>query len=168
MEELDYIKDVKIDESALDVEWLEQTTLLVKYARNAAKWHKRVMQAEEKIKVVRAELIEEANQFPDRCLGKGIKPTAPNIESYYRNHEDHKAAKEEWITATFEYDIALAAKDAISFSRKAALENLVILHGQQYFAGPRVPRNLSEEREMRAKKVDEGIANGLNKRIRRS
>jgi hypothetical protein len=41
--------------------------------------------------------------------------------------------------------------------RKDALENMVRLHGQQYFAGPRIPRNLTEERQAKQKKADTQI-----------
>ena len=39
--------------------------------------------------------------------------------------------------------------------RKDALENLVRLHGQQYFAGPKIPRDLPSEMEKRTNKNKE-------------
>ena len=47
--------------------------------------------------------------------------------------------------------------------QKTALENLVKLHGQQYFAGPSVPRDLSKEweRHERQKSVDAGVGKKL-------
>jgi len=35
---------------------------------------------------------------------------------------------------------------------------LVKLHGQQYFAGPKIPRDIVWERQERDKKVNSGIA----------
>jgi hypothetical protein len=60
--------------------------------------------------------------------------------------------------------MAEVAKNEFSFTRKAALENLVQLHGQNYFAGPKVPRNLSKERdekEERQKRVMTNISQSL-------
>ena len=157
---MDYTKDVKIDETALDVEWLNQPALAIKYGVYYAECFKRFQQAEENIKVVRAELIKKAWNNPEKCLGKGIKPAAQPIEAYYRTHEEHIEAKNEWIKAQYELNVADVAKWQISNARKEALENLVKLHGQNYFAGPSMPRNLSNEveRKQQQTKVDSGIA----------
>lgn len=146
---MDYKKDMRIDESALDVEWLEQSDLALEYGGYWADAKKKLMIAEENIKVIRAELVKKANEDPDRYLGSGVKPTAPNVEAYYRMHKLHKRAKDEWIEAMHECNMAEIAKNEISFTRKAALENLVQLHGQNYFAGPRMPRDLTKERQNR-------------------
>ena len=145
---MNYEDDMRIDETSLDIEWLEQASLAMKYGRHYAECRSTLFRAEEKIKVTRAELIAEANEDPMECCNKE-KPNAADIEAYYRNHKRHKEAKREWLDAQFELDIADIAKNEISFTRKVALENLVRLHGQQYFAGPKIPRDLSWEREQR-------------------
>lgn len=157
---MDYEKDLKIDENALDIEWLEQASLAMRWAKNYAVCRRRLTEAEEKIKIVRAELIKKVNRNPDKYLGEGVKPTAPVVEAYYRLHSKHIEAKEEWVEAQFELNIAEAAKNEISFTRKAALENLVILHGQQYFAGPKMPRNLNDEVQKRKERQEKA-----NKRV---
>lgn len=161
---LNYEDDIRIDETALDVEWLEQAELAMKYARNFAQAKRRLINAEEKIKLIRAELTAEANKNPIKCCNKD-KPNAADIEAYYRNHRRHKEAKEEWVKLQYELDIAEAAKNEIGYTRKAALENLVRLHGQQYFAGPRIPRDISQERERKQehKKVDTNIGRSLKR-----
>ena len=164
---MNYENDIRIDETALDVEWLEQASLAIKYGRHYAECRKVLVQAEEKIKVIRAELIAEANEDPQRCCNKD-KPNAADIEAYYRNHKRHKRAKELWVEAQFELDMAEVAKNEISFTRKAALENLVRLHGQQYFAGPQGPRDLSVERQFRQKRTDAGIAGRMTRRTKTS
>ena len=115
-------------------------------------------EAEEEIKITRSELIKEANENPVGCCDKE-KPNAGDIEAYYRNHDRHKKAKEQMIVLQYEVNMAESAKNEFSFSRKAALENLVILHGQQYFAGPKVPRDLSKEYQKKhdQKKADEKV-----------
>lgn len=155
---MNYEEDMRIDETALDVEWLDQAELALKYGKYWARCNKRLIQAEEKIKVIKAELVTEVNADPEGCCNKE-KPTAVDIEAYYRNHKRHKQAKEEWMEAQFELDIATVAKNEISFTRKAALENLVTLYIGNYFAGPKVPRDLVEERKLNA-----GIASNLRRR----
>jgi len=142
---MSYESDIKIDETALDIEWLEQAGLAFRYGRNYAECLKRFMYAEENVKIIRSELTIKVLENPDGTLGKDIKPTGPAIEAYYRTHPKHKKAKEEWITAQEELNLAEIAKQEISVTRKKALENMVTLHGQQYFAGPSVPRNLTRE-----------------------
>jgi hypothetical protein len=160
---MNYERDMKIDETSLDVEWLEQANLALRYGKHWAVCNKRVLELDERIKVIRAELVAEANSDPERCCNKE-KPNAADIEAYYRNHRRHKRAKEEWVQAQFELDIATVAKNEISFTRKAALEQLVALFLGNYFAGPKVPRNLTEQREVFQKKINAKIASSLKRR----
>jgi hypothetical protein len=163
---MNYEQDRKIDCDALDIEWTEQTAVAMKYIQHYAECRRTLTNAEEKIKVVRAELIEEANENPMKCCKKD-KPNAADIEAFYRNDKRHKEAKEEWVEAQYELDMAEGAKSEICFTRKAALENLVLLHQQQYFAGPRVPRNLSSEiqkRRDKEKETNAGIASKMSRR----
>lgn len=144
MAEFDYQQDMQIDPDALDVEWLRQAELARKYAKHVARLKRDAMTAEERVKVVKAELTQECTMDPMGCTGKE-KPTAPDVDAYIRTHKRHKEAKEDWIEATYRANYAELAQKEISWTRKAALENLVTLHGQQYFAGPCVPRNLRKE-----------------------
>jgi len=159
---MNYEEDMRIDETALDVEWLEQATLAMKYGRHFALCKRRLIEAEEKLKVVKAELIAEANANPTKCCSKD-KPNAADIEAYYRNHKRHKAVKEAWVDAQYECDMAEIAKNEVSFTRKAALEQLVSLFISNYFAGPKMPRDITWERGEFSKKVNTGIANKLKR-----
>ena len=165
---MNYTEDMRIDETALDVECLEQTGLAMKYAKIYATAKKAVTEAEEEIKVIRSELVRNANYDPDKCLGDGVKPTGPNVEAYYRTHAEHKDAKQELIDLQYELDMAEVAKNEICFTRKAQLENLITLHGQQYFAGPKMPRDLSFEAQKRhkEKKADKGTASKMRRRTK--
>lgn len=160
--ELQYEDDIEIDESALDIEWLNQAPLALKYAKNWAQCSRDLRIAQEEIKIIRSELIKEANEQPEKCIGKG-KPNAADIEAYYRNHLRHKDVKQKIIDFQYAVDVAEIAKNEISFTRKAALENMVVLHGQQYFAGPKVPRNLGEEKE-RWKSINQKVK--MKKRVK--
>jgi hypothetical protein len=164
---MNYERDMNIDETALDVEWLEQADLALKYGKIWADRKKVLTEAEEKVKVIRAELIAEANADPEGCCNKK-SPNAADIEAYYRMSERHKKAKTAWIEAEYECNMAEIAKNEVSFTRKAALEQLVTLFMGNYFAGPKVPRNLIEERkegQERDKRVNADISSKLRRRL---
>lgn len=164
--ENNYQEDLRIDPDYLDTEWLNQPKLASKYGKIWAQAQKKVAEAEENIKVIRAELIAQVTENPEKYLGSGMKATVATIEAYYRNHKKHKEAKQEWIEAQYEANMAEVAKWEIGNSRKTALENLVKLHGQNYFAGPAIPHDLTKEweRKEHEKQVNEGIASKLSKR----
>jgi len=165
MTNLDYEKDMKIDSDSLDIEWLEQASLALKYGKHLCALQAEVKQLREKVKTVRSELIRRANDDPEGCCNKA-KPNAADIEAYYRSHDDYKLAVEAAQEAEYELEFAEVAKNEICYTRKAALENLVILHGQQYFAGPKVPRNISKEWEAKQKQRDTNttVARGMRKK----
>ena len=156
---LDYEVDMKIDPSALDVEWMEQSALAMKYNKYFAECEIAVMRADEKIKYVRSVLVDRVVNKPS--LAGVEKATAPTIEAYYRTHKKYLKAKEVWMDAVEELTMAKLAKNEIGFTRKAALENLVQLHGQNYFAGPSIPRNLREEMETKSKRSNKSISSKL-------
>ena len=162
--ELDYENDIVIDETALEVEWLEQPSLAMRYGKYASYLRKVAKIKAERTKTLRSDLIKEANLDPEGCCGKA-KPNAGDIEAYYRSQKKYKQAVRAQIDAEYEADYAELAKNEMCFTRKAALEHLVILHGQQYFAGPRVPRNITQEWEKRKKqkRANIKIGNGLRK-----
>lgn len=166
-QELDYESDITIDETALDVEWLEQAPLALRYGRHVAAMRRRVNHLDEKKKVTRSELIRKANEDPRECCGKD-KPNAADIEAYYRAQPEYQQVVNDLLDAQYELDYAEMAKNEIAFTRKAALENLVRLHGQQYFAGPSVPRDLAKEaraeRQARQRRVDQGVRASTAKR----
>ena len=163
---MSYQKDMRIDETALDIEWLDQAELAMKYGKLYSEAKQELEEAEEEIKVLRSELIKEANEDSDKFLGEDVKPTGPNVEAYYRTHKEHKEAKQNIIDLQYEVNMTEIAKNEVSFTRKAALENLVTLHGQQYFAGPRMPRAIKSEREKKdqRKQIDEKVSRKLRRR----
>lgn len=151
--ELDYDKDSEIDETALDVELLEQGNLARKYAKHLVHIRKLEKKAHEKVKTLRSELIGKTAAEPLETTGKK-SPNAGDIEAYYRRDEEYKTAKQDWIEAFAELEYAEQAQKEISYGRRKSIEGLITLHGQQWFAGPKVPRNLTEAREARQKEAN--------------
>jgi len=136
MSERNYNDDVSINPDALDVEWTKQAHTFFKYAELLAAAKKKVNRLEQLMKVIRSQLLMEAR-------AAGAK-NASQEEAYYRTQPRHQEAKKEWIDAQYEADILDAAVFALH-QKKAALENLVRLQGQNYFAGPSVPRDVGKE-----------------------
>ena len=143
---MDYERDMFIDDSALDVEWLEQSMLMMRYSTYEADKEREKDLAKEALDLVKADLDRNIRENPDKY---GIaKPTETAISNTIISQEEYKEAYHKFLDIQYEYNIAKSATRAVA-QRKDALENLVRLHGQQYFAGPRVPRNLHEEVEKR-------------------
>ena len=136
MSERNYNDDVSINPDALDIEWTKQAQTFFGYAKMLAVAKKKVNALEQKVKVIRSQLLLEAREA-------GAKNSSQE-EAYYRTQPRHQEAKQEWIDAQYEADILDAAVFALH-QKKAALENLVRLQGQNYFAGPSVPRDVGKE-----------------------
>lgn len=150
MSELNYEKDVTINEDALDVDWLEQPRLMIRYSRYAAECRYEYEQAKTNVDVVKAELDKQVRNNPSEF---GIeKPTEGAINSAIQASEKFQEAQKALHQAQYDLNVAQAAVKSID-GKKDALENLVRLHGQQYFAGPKVPRDLSKEWEQREKQI---------------
>ena len=125
---LDYEKDMYIDHMALDVEWLEQGQVALRYGQYWSTCQDELTRAEENVKVVRSELKLEAYEDPESTLGKGIKPTGDAVEAWYRIHPDHIAAKERWMAAKKAADDAYIAYQQISGTRKNQLNKLLFFN----------------------------------------
>lgn len=162
----DYDADMEINLNFLHLECQNHSVLFMKYAKESARTKKYASFAEERVKTKRSLLVKEANDDPDRCLGKGIKPTAPNVEAYYRTHPEYIKIKQEWIEAVYEADVASNCVFGMQ-GRKSMLELEVKLHGQQYYSTPEV-ENLSEASkqfaELKTKSVEDRIRDQTNRR----
>lgn len=169
MEDLNYEDDVRIDPDALDIEWLEHPNTVLKYGKRVANLRHEVNRLKERKKTKRSELIDRANRNPVECCAKE-KPNKEDIEAYYRNHKEYKDVIRELLDAEYELEYAEVAYDVMNYHRKPALANLVVLHGQQYFAGPKIPRDLRKEVDEHLREREEAnrkIAESMRGKIRR-
>lgn len=139
---MDYERDIVIDETALDVEWLEQPVIMRRYGQYQAETRQAMSLAKERLEYIKAKLDREIRSDPD-SYGL-VKATEGAISGTITLHDDYQDAMKDFLDAQYENDVAVAAVKAFE-QRKTSLENLVRLHGQQYFAGPSVPRDLSKE-----------------------
>ena len=151
---MDYQADIRIDETALDLEWLDQPKLMMFYTGVEAKAKKRLDEARESLTIIRAELDFKIRQSPaDYNLDK---VTETSIGNCIVLQDEYKDAQTEVIECQYEVNMAIGAVRSFDH-RKTALENLVKLYGQQYFAGPKVPRDIFEERLQRVNKEQADI-----------
>ncbi len=139
---IDYEKDVSIDHTALDVEWIEQPELMRKYAGHAASMKKETDEAKERFDVGKARIEMQIRANPEEYGLEKITESA--ISSTVLLQEEYQELSRQYTEARYEYDVAVAAVRAID-QRKTALENLVKLLTASYFAGPQSPRDLSRE-----------------------
>ncbi len=159
---MNYEKDMNSDPSQLDIEWLEQSRLTMKYTKHQAQKQKEEDEAKEALALADAELDKEIRDDPE---GFGIsKVTDTVIKNTILLQKFHKESCKDYIESKFENNIAKGAVKSID-SKKTTLENLVKLNGQQYFAGPRSPRDISQEWEKheQQKKVDTGVGKQLRR-----
>lgn len=157
--ELDYNADLKVDIDNLDEEWLRHPRLCMDYVKAAAEARKVARKAEQKVKVIRSQLVKEAKKILE-------KPTDKIIEAYYRDDKRHKSAKDEWIEAEYQAAILEGAEKTFSFQRKASLEELGNFWEKGYFASPRQPEGSDINRRFH-RKVGEKIRKKLDKKIKR-
>jgi hypothetical protein len=162
--ELNYDRDVQIDPSALDVEWLDQAQTFMRYARHAEETRRDVDWAKERLEVKKAELDKAVRSDPDKYgiarISEGAILNTIMLDAEYKDLSD------KFIEAKYEAGMAQAAVRAMD-QRKTALENLVRLHASSYFAGPRVPRDLVDEhqqRKARQERSDDKVASAMASR----
>lgn len=141
--ELDYEKDLYIEEGSLDVEWLNQPLLMLRYARERAKAEKEVARLKRKLKVTGATTDKDIRTNPNDYKIT-VKLTEEVVKNAVLCDEEYQELEEELIEANYELSMIEGAVDAIK-QRKDALQDLVRLHAAQYFAGPSIPRDISLE-----------------------
>lgn len=142
--DLNYETDIVIDESSLDIEWLEQPRLMMEYSRHQSELEKEKDFMEEKLDLLESTLDHQIRSNPEK-FGIDYKLTETVVGNHIKMNKEHKELKEALLDIRYEINTAKGAVKAFD-ARKSALENLVKLHGQQYFAGPNLPRDITEER----------------------
>lgn len=160
---MDYLDDIKIDESALDVEWLRQASLTFQYGAHLAKMKRILDRKKEEVDLVKAELDKAIRKNPDKYEIE--KLTESVVQATILQQDEYMEITSELIDVRYEVEIANAAVRSID-QKKSALENLVRLNGQNYFAGPSIPRDLTQEweRKEKAKKSNEAVATSMQRR----
>lgn len=148
---------LKIDENALDKEWMLQADLRFEWGVKLADAKKELDDAEAFFALTKAELDGNIREDPAaygvKCSDRTGAPTEPTVAAAILMQKDYKSAQSDVHDARHKVNHTQAAVIAIDH-RKAALENLVELFGLQYFAAPRAKgegaKEFSRDAERRA------------------
>lgn len=134
----------EIDETQLDREWINQPRMYYDYASQLAEAKLALEETKVDLDVVRADLDLHIRSKPDEY---GLeKVTEKTIESAIMQQSEYTAELKKVRRAKHEVDLLNAAVQALDH-RKHALQNLVSLHGQQYFATPKADEHGKEAAE---------------------
>ena len=139
-DEYDYEEDLAVNVNALDIEWLDQPRLFMKWSKLSAEARKKADDAKSNLDVVRAEQDDQIRT----SYGGEKKPTEAAITNMVIMSSAFRKATRKYHKARFNVVVLDGAVKSFE-QRKTSLENLVRLQGQQYFAGPSAPRELTSD-----------------------
>lgn len=132
----------EIDPNRLDEEWVDQPNRYHKYAKKLAVARKRLADAKAALDVAKAVSEKRIRNNPPKY---GVtKATDAAVKSAVVLHPKYTRALAEVNQAKYEEDIYEAAVKALEH-RKSALQDLVYLWGQSYFAGTMKPRKQTDD-----------------------
>ena len=154
----EYEMDLFIDPNALDIECLQQANHFFKYSKRQAEAARGKDRAEKRKLVVRGQLRKS-------MALAGEKVTEGSLDEALALNP----ISDELIEAKFEENMCEAAVKSFA-QRKGMLDDLIQLSVQDYFAGPKEPRNLGAEYTRKKEQQKEGkkaIATAL-KGVRRN
>lgn len=129
--EFDYDKDTAIDPDDLVEEWLGLSNTYYNYCKELGKKEKAAKEAHEKVKVTRSRLRKQAKE-------EGAK-TESEKEDFYRTHQDHIDAKQEWIDAEYERDLVKGAVGAFYRKETGMVEVGKLVGRIEHFRHPGEP-----------------------------
>lgn len=150
----------EINRMALDTQWEEQPMLYLEHAERLAEANAAVDAIKDELERLKAEVDGEARGE----LSRNGKFTEAMVASYIALDERMETKMKELREA--QREAAACKADVIALDhRKSALENLVRLHGQEYFS---VPVSTPEDRATHNKnRANSAVRNKLNNPKRR-
>ncbi len=164
MEANEFEKDRQLDPNALDVECLQQADLFFKWAERAVEAKGKADRCKLRMEVIEAKLGRRCREKPEQF---GLaRVTELGVQSAVKCHKSYTNAYRKWIRARETAQLLDKAVEAME-QRKRMLEVLITLHGQQYFAGPSVPRDLVSAWKEQTEKRDQRTTKRTAKRARK-
>ena len=161
----EFEQDKRIDPGQLDVEAVQQAELYYKWSSKAVEAQSEMDKAELRVDLLEAELDLKCRERPEDF---GLaKITEKGVETAVKRHGAYIDARKELLEAKRAFKMLEKAEKAME-QKKRMIEVLITLHGQQYFAGPSVPRNLveawNEAQASRSERVNKRQGAGVHKR----
>jgi hypothetical protein len=143
---------LEIDVHRLDAECIAQPRLYHKYATELAKAKNRLDEAENRLKTIKALLDNLIRTDPSK-FDLPEKLTETLIANTVIIQEKYKKAQAKVTDCQYLVSLLYAMVIALDH-KKNSLENLIKLHGQDYFSAPRTDEKTAEKlREHRSKAV---------------
>ena len=134
-------KDLRIDPEQLDICAIEQPEKHFKWSQRAIEAKKNEGEVKLEFDVVEAQIQSEIRKSPESYGLK--KSTETAISAAVKKQKEYQEMNTKYLEARETTAILQSAAGAME-QRKRMIELLVTLLGQQYFAGPNVPRDLVE------------------------
>lgn len=160
-----YKDDIEIDPNNLDLECLRQPALFLKYSELLADAKQNLDRARRNLDKETARISLEIRTNPEEYTGDTKKPTEAMITALVDTDDSINRANA--IVIKCRHDVEILQGIVNSFEqRKRSLNNLVSLHGQQYFSGPESTRPLNREfiKNQSAEIAKEKVRNKLAQR----
>jgi hypothetical protein len=126
---------LEIDLDRLEKEWVGQPLLIYDYMRQKADAGLELDRAKGNLDLVEAELDRKVRLSPEK-YGLPEKPTEGGIKAAIKKRQSYQDALTDVMELRHKQDVLAAAVAALDH-RKRALQGLVDLHGQGYFATPK-------------------------------
>jgi hypothetical protein len=157
-------KDKAIDPNQLDVECVQLAERAYHWARASVEADIGEDRAKFKLAMVESKLETECRMSPTSF---GLtKLTDASVKSAVRIHPELVQAYDVWLEARKRSKLLMAAVRAMT-DKKHMLQGLITLHGQQYFAGPSVPRDLIADWREHLEKTEQQVNELQRQRTRR-
>ncbi len=165
LEELEV--DRSINPGELDVEATRQADLFFKWAERSVHARAELDRCKMELDTLQSKICLSIRAEPDKF---GLsKPTEAAVTARVSSDDQYLKAYKRMLEAKRESALSDRAVESLE-QKKRMLEVLITLHGQQYFAGPSVPRNLVEAWKEHQKgseaRVNSRQRDRLKKRVR--
>ena len=163
----EFRRDKEIDPNQLDLAAAMQAELFLKWAERAVEARAALDRAKLRLSLVEARLSIQCRQTPED-FGL-MHTTEASIEAGVKTHSKFKALSRAVLQAKTTSNLMDVAVEAMDH-RKRMIEGLIKLHGQSYFAGPSVPRDLcaawTEEKKRTEQQLNTRQAKVVRKRVK--
>lgn len=140
----EFQKDKRINLSQLHIECKRQTGAYFRWAKRAVGAKSNADRLEMVKEVVEAQLQAKARKYPKKFgVQEGARGgiTEAAVKAAVYSHPDYVEARDQFLDAKEEAAILGKAETTMDH-KKRMLELLVTLHGQSYFASPRIAKAL--------------------------
>jgi len=159
----EFAADKSIDPGQLDVEAVRQADVFFKWAERAVEAKALADRCKLKLELLLVRLEMQCRTAPEDF---GLTKTSEAaVAAVVKAHPDYEKSSIEYINARRDAAILSEAVNAMQ-QKKSMLEEMIKLHGQQYFAGPSVPRDIISAWKEHQDRIEHEVNDPNNERVR--